>query len=332
MSSAMDLDASLDDIIKKKRPQKQQQKKTHTPKHSQNKGKQQQPLQRQRQQQQQQQKQKQSGNKSGILGRLGPHGVQKNSKTNMKQTQQSGLNTPLRSRLGNQNLAKAITKSSATLQQTSSSANPSNIMITKHVSDRLSFGRQQQRQQQSFEKYHQPLQQQRSMEQPSVRENTSFSIRGMSAPSPGISIRGESGPASVLISNLDREANAADIKASAKKNRSSKWTTVRGETACAQFGEVMGCEVFYDRMGRSVGEAEVEFATKASALDCIAKLDNEAADGQILRVILREQPNKYIRQQEVRPAVKSSVAYPSTGKMYADQIDSSRYGVPSRRY
>ncbi|CAO3577771.1 unnamed protein product [Absidia cylindrospora] len=238
----------------------------------------------------------------------------------MKQTQQPGLNTPLRSQLGNQNLAKAITKSSATVQQTSSSsANPSNIMITKHVSDRLSFDRQQQRQQQSFEKYHQPQQQQQQpelfMEQSSVRENTSFSIRGMSVPSPGISIRGESGPASVLISNLDREANAADIK-----------------TACAQFGDVMGCEVFYDRTGRSVGEAEVEFATKVSALDCIAKLDNEAADGQILRVILREQPNKYIRQQEVRPAMTSNVVYPSTGKMYADHIDSSRYGVPSRRY
>lgn len=93
-------------------------------------------------------------------------------------------------------------------------------MITKNISDRLTFGGQQQHQQQTFEKYHQPAQPQRlSMEQPLVRENTNFSIRGMSAPSPGISIRGESGPASVLISNLDREANAADIKVSeTKKN------------------------------------------------------------------------------------------------------------------
>lgn len=52
------------------------------------------------------------------------------------------------------------------------------------------------------------------------------------------------------------------------------------KTACSQFGEVIGCEVFYDRTGRSVGEAEVEFATKAAALDCIAKLDNESADGK----------------------------------------------------
>lgn len=35
-----------------------------------------------------------------------------------------------------------------------------------------------------------------------------------------------------------------------------------------------------DRIGRSYGEAEVEFATKAAALDCIAKLDNEVADGK----------------------------------------------------
>jgi RNA recognition motif-containing protein len=52
------------------------------------------------------------------------------------------------------------------------------------------------------------------------------------------------------------------------------------KTACSQFGEVIGCEVFYDRTGRSVGEAEVEFATKVAALDCIAKLDNESADGK----------------------------------------------------
>lgn len=101
----MDLDASLDDIIKQKRPNKQQQKKDnkqsskgnknpqqkHTIKHSQNKSRQPPP----QRQQQQKQKQNQSAKKSGILGRLGPNGIQKQSKTTMKQTQLRGLNTPL---------------------------------------------------------------------------------------------------------------------------------------------------------------------------------------------------------------------------------------------
>lgn len=45
-----------------------------------------------------------------------------------------------------------------------------------------------------------------------------------------------------------------------------------------------------DRSGRSFGEAEVEFANKASALECIAKLDNEIADGRVLRAVLRTRP------------------------------------------
>lgn len=66
-----------------------------------------------------------------------------------------------------------------------------------------------------------------------------------------------------------------------------------------------------DRTGRSFGEAEVEFAQKSSALDCVARLDNEVADGKdssflgkerkaytddvgllgrLLRVILRNRP------------------------------------------
>lgn len=35
-----------------------------------------------------------------------------------------------------------------------------------------------------------------------------------------------------------------------------------------------------DRRGRSFGEAEVEFAQRSGALECIARLDNEVADGE----------------------------------------------------
>lgn len=51
------------------------------------------------------------------------------------------------------------------------------------------------------------------------------------------------------------------------------------QTACQQFGHVVRCELMTDSIGRSYGEAEVEFANKSAALDCIAKLDNEVADG-----------------------------------------------------
>lgn len=54
-----------------------------------------------------------------------------------------------------------------------------------------------------------------------------------------------------------------------------------------------------DASGRSFGEAEVEFATKAAALECIRKLDNEIADGRVLRATLRER--NPIQQQPPPP-------------------------------
>lgn len=46
------------------------------------------------------------------------------------------------------------------------------------------------------------------------------------------------------------------------------------------FGNVLNCEVLRDRQGRSFGEAEIEFSSKDAALDCIAALDNQLADGR----------------------------------------------------
>ncbi|KAI8340569.1 hypothetical protein BC941DRAFT_370878 [Chlamydoabsidia padenii] len=323
MSSAMDLDASLDDIIKKKRPIQQKKGSSKQQQHNNkpNNKFQQKNITKSTQNigRQQSQQQKQVGKKTGgILGRLGPSGIQRQSKVNMKQPQRLQLTTAaLRSKSRNGTLPKALDKPSKTSTLSTSSAttpNASNIVITKHVSGRLDYDGQQQQYSSVYERY-QPSQQPTMIQQQPIRQETNFAIRGLSAPSPGISIRGESGPASVLISNLDREANSDDVR-----------------TACSQFGDVIGCEVFYDRRGRSVGEAEVEFASKASALDCIAKLDNESADGQILRVILRERPtNKYVKPQETRPIMASAINYP-TGKMYADHIETSRYGVPTRRY
>ncbi|KAI8098602.1 uncharacterized protein BX664DRAFT_3263 [Halteromyces radiatus] len=323
MSSAMDLDASLDDIIKKKRPQ--QQKKINKPQlknnNKQNKNTNNNNKNKKKNTGKQAQVQQKTTKNTGILSRLGRIGVQQQSKTTMKQGNRPALTTPLRTNKGrNTILAKALSKTAT--KASTPSADPSSIVITKQISSSRNSSDELQRSSGSFafqQRYQSPFS--IAQQQPSFRQEPSFSIRGVSrspsSSSSGISIRGESGPASVLISNLDREANADDIK-----------------TACSQFGEVIGCEVFYDRNGRSVGEAEVEFASKASALDCIAKLDNEEADGQIIRVTLRERPNKYLRQSDTRPIIASTVAYPSTGKMYADQMNTtSRYGVQNgRRY
>ncbi|KAI7883757.1 hypothetical protein K492DRAFT_143530 [Lichtheimia hyalospora FSU 10163] len=123
-------------------------------------------------------------------------------------------------------------------------------------------------------------QQQQQQQQPS-----SFNIRGLSGSGSGngLSIRGEAGPSIVLISNLDPGANAEDVK-----------------TACSQFGRVYRTEVMLDASGRSFGEAEVEFASKAAALECIRKLDNEIADGRILRATLRDRPPAPIQQPPTR--------------------------------
>ncbi|KAI9494389.1 hypothetical protein BDB00DRAFT_787227 [Zychaea mexicana] len=154
-----------------------------------------------------------------------------------------------------------------------------------------------------------------------------FNIRGLSGGGGGgISIRGESGPGIVVISNLDPGANAEDVK-----------------TACQQFGPVVRCDVMVDHAGRSFGEAEVEFGTKAAALDCVSKLDNEVADGRVLRAVLRSRPGPQPmvsspsqQQQHGVPAGPASFAsqtlrsviaptrsgYTSaaSGKMYSDQL------------
>ncbi|CAO3653958.1 unnamed protein product [Mucor hiemalis] len=138
-----------------------------------------------------------------------------------------------------------------------------------------------------------------------------FSIRGQSntvKPSTGMAISGESGPTLLLITGLDMYANSEDL-----------------ETSLEQFGHILSCEVLRNCEGRSYGEAEVEFSTRKAAMDCIAKLDNQMANGRILRVILRE-TNKYNAPKPVQSVISSSSSRNASGKMYADQM-SSRYDI-----
>jgi len=50
--------------------------------------------------------------------------------------------------------------------------------------------------------------------------------------------------------------------------------------AFLSFGEVINCELAVDRSGRSLGEAEVEFAHKSAAVQAVQQLDGELADGK----------------------------------------------------
>ncbi|KAG2219991.1 hypothetical protein INT45_001890 [Circinella minor] len=178
----------------------------------------------------------------------------------------------------------------------SSSVKPSDIVITKKVPRNNNNNNNFNKNSGRINQYPQGIPSTRIPTQMATKRG--FAIRGSSygsssmmynGVSNGISIRGESGPAIVLISNLDPGTNAEDIR-----------------MICLQFGQVSNCDIAVDQMGRSVGEAEVEFVHKQSALDCINKLDNEVADGRILRVILRDRPtgvlNGYMNQT-VRSAV-----------------------------
>lgn len=79
-----------------------------------------------------------------------------------------------------------------------------------------------------------------------------------------------------------------------------------------QFGKVYRTEVLLDASGRSFGEAEVEFATKAAALECIRKLDNEIADGRVLRAVLRDRPPAPLQQQPPPPRMHPPPHHPHT--------------------
>ncbi|GAB5590572.1 hypothetical protein Unana1_05472 [Umbelopsis nana] len=146
------------------------------------------------------------------------------------------------------------------------------------------------------------------------QQATGSRIRGISAGA-GISIRGESGPTVVLVRNLDPGANADDVR-----------------TAFLSFGEVLNCELAIDRSGRSMGEAEVEFANRADAVRAVQQLDGELADGRVLRLTLRDKvasskPARGLFEQSVR----SMISPRSESRLYSDHLEQPRSSIFDRR-
>ncbi|KAJ1756081.1 hypothetical protein LPJ77_002710 [Coemansia sp. RSA 2523] len=102
-----------------------------------------------------------------------------------------------------------------------------------------------------------------------------------------ITIKGEAGPATVFISNLDAEATPEDVK-----------------TCFKQFGAIRACTLLYDRTGKASGHAEVTYMTKVAAEEAAAKLNNVLADGRRLSVRLMPP------SQTQRPSVAPFAAQP----------------------
>ncbi|KAI8075329.1 hypothetical protein BC940DRAFT_288041 [Gongronella butleri] len=282
---------------------------------------------------------------SSVLSRLGPQGaggargVQKT-----KAIPKGGLTTAALRAKGKQQQQQSHQLSQDTTPQlsfrsssssargrTAKAADPSQIVISKRLRNSDPFEQAQDLQQQQHEQrarmaffgtsepafsqqhhhhqHHQPIEQQ---------VDTSFqhfggpptSIRGASLPL--LALRGEAGPAYVLINGLDRLCTENDLK-----------------SVCMNYGEVEEVDMHYDKHGWFSGEAQVKFATKASALQCIRIMDNQSVDGKVLQLTLRERPatdnvpQQQFQQQQHQPApqMRSTLASSfGSGRMYTDRL------------
>ncbi|KAJ1734925.1 hypothetical protein LPJ72_002118 [Coemansia sp. Benny D160-2] len=90
-----------------------------------------------------------------------------------------------------------------------------------------------------------------------------------------ISIKGEAGPATVFVSNLDTQASAEDV-----------------ETCFKRFGAIKSCTLLYDRNGQASGHAKITYSAKAAAEDAVDKLHDALADGKKLAVELTKDDNR----------------------------------------
>ncbi|KAF9179913.1 hypothetical protein BGZ51_006563 [Haplosporangium sp. Z 767] len=114
-----------------------------------------------------------------------------------------------------------------------------------------------------------------------------ISIKG-SAPNTSVAFRGESGPVTIEIENLDPGTTAEDVK-----------------YVCSRFGEILSCVC-------SQGFSQVTYARKAAGTAAVDNLHGKKADnGKILRVTMRKSP---VVHQEFKPAV-THVPTPIHGPM-----------------
>lgn len=109
-------------------------------------------------------------------------------------------------------------------------------------------------------------------------------------PAQSIVIKGSSGPATVLVSNLDPEANTSDLKA-----------------YFGQFGEVLQVSLLYDEHNRCSGNAEIKFGKKSEAQLAVQKMHNVVADDRVIIVQLKPDPTPRVTSSSIPPRSESRV-------------------------
>ncbi|KAF9159689.1 hypothetical protein BGX21_011098 [Mortierella sp. AD011] len=154
-----------------------------------------------------------------------------------------------------------------------------------------------------------------SMDMTMDLDDGALSIKGAAPPAPELSFKGEGGPVTVEIENLDPGTTAEDVK-----------------VVCSRFGEIKSCIC-------SNGFSQVTFARRAAGLAAVETLNGKKADNnQILRVSMRKTPIIHHVQNPASIHVPSPIAGPmkllskavegtikSAGSLYQEQLQTAQH-------
>ncbi|KAG0003035.1 hypothetical protein BGZ80_005865 [Entomortierella chlamydospora] len=146
-------------------------------------------------------------------------------------------------------------------------------------------------------------------------DDGALSIKGAAPSAPELSFKGEGGPVTVEIENLDPGTTAEDVK-----------------VVCSRFGEIKSCIC-------SNGFSQVTFARRAAGLAAVETLNGKKADNnQILRVSMRKTPIIHHIQNPASIHVPSPIAGPmkllskavegtikNAGSLYQEQLQTAQH-------
>ncbi|KAF9346332.1 hypothetical protein BGX26_002186 [Mortierella sp. AD094] len=146
-------------------------------------------------------------------------------------------------------------------------------------------------------------------------DDGALSIKGAAPSVPELSFKGEGGPVTIEIENLDPGTTAEDVK-----------------VVCSRFGEIKSCIC-------SNGFSQVTFARRAAGLAAVEMLNGKKADNnQILRVSMRKSPIIHHIPTPASIHVPSPIAGPmkllskavegtikNAGSLYQEQLQTAQH-------